>query len=68
MPLRPVIRDLARLLLTTLDDLLPENHSARFVAAFVDDLARDSTQSPYRSIPILPELLAYDVLNFPHLQ
>ena len=40
MPLRPVNRDQAWLLPPTLGDLLPENHSARFVAAFVDGLDR----------------------------
>ncbi len=42
MPLRPVNRDQARLLPRTLDDLLPDNHPARFVAAFVDDLDCDA--------------------------
>jgi len=42
MPLRPVNHDQAWLLPPTLDDLLPQDHPARFVAAFVDGLDREA--------------------------
>ncbi len=38
MPLRPVNRDQGWLLPPTLDELLPDDHPARFVAAFVEGL------------------------------
>ena len=38
MPLRPVNREQAWLLPSTLDDLLPESLSSRFVGAFVEGL------------------------------
>ena len=39
MPLRPLQREQAWLLPPSLDELLPEDHPARFVAAFVDGLS-----------------------------
>ena len=42
MPLRPVNREQAWLLPPALDELLAQDHPARFVAAFVDGLPRDA--------------------------
>ena len=42
MPLRPVNREQTWLLPPTLDELLAQDHPARFVAAFEDGLPRDA--------------------------
>ncbi len=42
MPLRPVNREQAWLLPPALDELLAQDHPARFVGAFVDGLPRDA--------------------------
>ncbi len=42
MPLRPMSRDQGWLLPPTLDELLPNDHPARFVAAFIDGLGHST--------------------------
>jgi len=44
MPLRPYSREQTWLLPPRLDDLLPDNHAARYVAEFVDSLNADEWQ------------------------
>ena len=42
MPFRPMSRDQVWLLPPSLDELIPADHTARFVAAFVDGLERET--------------------------
>lgn len=45
MPVRPLTRDQAWLLPPSLDDLVPDDHPVRFVAAFVEALSRADWQA-----------------------